>query len=233
MRCQARQLDSYSSARHCSTAPQLVQLDRPRQTSTDLDRPRRTGAWSQPRQARQARQARPRQQARQRLDSASTEPRQLDSSTARAQTKSWNQNPDVKKRQEFPRRSKTKLRRTIFRIRSVSDSPVSISSCSSATRSRSRLGARGSGRPGPGWVGPPPTGRVAGRRRRDSGARGAGGCFTGNVKLLSEIPAGRLRTEHNVPHRHSGHAGAAHRAERVVSSRGGPAGTHKPLPTTH
>ena len=89
-------------------------------------------------------------------------------------TKSWNHNPDVKKRQEFPRRSKTKLRRTIFRIRSVSDSPVSISSCSSATRSRSRLGARGSGRPGPGWVGPPPTGRVAGRRRRDSGARGAG-----------------------------------------------------------
>ena len=73
----------------------------------------------------------------------------------------------------------------------MSDSPVSISSCSSATRSRSRLGARGSGRPGPGWVGPPPTGRVAGRRRRDSGARGAGGCFTGNVKLLSEIPAGR------------------------------------------
>ena len=79
------------------------QLDRPRQTSTDLDRPRRPGAWSQARQARQAldrnltgtrqaRQARPRQHLdststvpRQRLDSASTEPRQLDSSTARAQ----------------------------------------------------------------------------------------------------------------------------------------------------
>ena len=111
-------------------------------------------------------------------------------------TKSWNHNPDVKKRQEFPRRSKTKLRRTIFRIRSVSDSPVSISSCSSATRSRSRLGARGSGRPGPGWVGPPPTGRVAGRRRRDSGARGAGAVLpeTSN-RTRSEIPAGRLRTE--------------------------------------
>ena len=58
-------------------------------------------------------------------------------------TKSWNHNPDVKKRQEFPRRSKTKLRRTIFRIRSVSDSPVSISSCSSATRSRESFSARG------------------------------------------------------------------------------------------
>ena len=89
MRCQAQQLDSYSSARHCSTpARQLVQLDRPRQTSTDLDRPRQT---STPRHmesgstgstvTRQARQARPRQH----LDSASTEPRQLDSSTARAQ----------------------------------------------------------------------------------------------------------------------------------------------------
>ena len=112
----------------------------------------------------------------------------------------------MKKRQEFPRRSKTKLRRTIFRIRSVSDSPVSISSCSSATRSRSRLGARGSGRPGPGWVGPPPTGRVAGRRRRDSAQRSprSGGCFTGNVKRLSEIPAGRLRTEQTS---HTGTAG--------------------------
>ena len=59
-----------------------------RQTSTDLDRPRQT---STPRHmesgstgstvTRQARQARPRQH----LDSASTEPRQLDSSTARAQ----------------------------------------------------------------------------------------------------------------------------------------------------
>ena len=120
-------------------------------------------------------------------------------------TKSWNHNPDVKKRQEFPRRSKTKLRRTIFRIRSVSDSPVSISSCSSATRSRSRLGARGSGRPGPGWVGPPPTGRVAGRRRRDSGARGAGAVFPGNVKRLSEIPAG-LASERNITS-HTGTAG--------------------------
>ena len=34
MRCHARQLDSYSTARHCSTARQL---DRTRQNSTDLD----------------------------------------------------------------------------------------------------------------------------------------------------------------------------------------------------
>ena len=34
--------DSYSTARHCSTARQnSTELDRPRQTSTDLDRPRR------------------------------------------------------------------------------------------------------------------------------------------------------------------------------------------------
>jgi hypothetical protein len=84
MHCQARQLDSYSSARHCSTARQL--LDRPRQTSTELDAQahgvRLDRLDSNSTVTRQARQARPRQ----RLDSgASTEPRQLDSSTARAQ----------------------------------------------------------------------------------------------------------------------------------------------------
>ena len=81
---------SYSSARallDSSTARQLLDrpLDRPRQTSTPslmesgrvrLDRLDRNSTVT-----RQARQARPRQ----RLDSASTEPRQLDSSTARAQ----------------------------------------------------------------------------------------------------------------------------------------------------
>ena len=94
MRCQARQLDSYSSARHCSmldTARQLV-LDRPRQTSTDRTRGR-PGAWSQARQARQELDSNstgstgkastaPRQSAstapRQCLDGASTA-RQLDS----------------------------------------------------------------------------------------------------------------------------------------------------------
>ena len=87
MHCQARQLDSYSSARHCSTARQL--LDRPRQTSTDTRRP---GTWSQARQARQELDSnstgstgKASTAPRQRLDSASTEPRQLDSSTARAQ----------------------------------------------------------------------------------------------------------------------------------------------------
>ena len=88
MRCQAQQLDSYSSARHCSTARQLdsylTDLDRPRQHSTPslmesgrvrLDRLDRNSTVT-----RQARQARPRQ----RLDSASTVPRRsLDSSTAR------------------------------------------------------------------------------------------------------------------------------------------------------
>ena len=83
MRCQARQLDSYSSARHCSTARQL--LDRPRQTSTELDAQahgvRLDRLDSNSTVTRQARQARPRQ----RLDSASTAPRQcLDgASTAR------------------------------------------------------------------------------------------------------------------------------------------------------
>ena len=87
MRCQAQQLDSYSSARHCSTARQLdsdlTDLNRPRQHSTPslmesgrvrLDRLDRSSTVT-----RQARQARPRQ----RLDSASTVPRrslgQLDS----------------------------------------------------------------------------------------------------------------------------------------------------------
>ena len=83
MRCQARQLDSYSSARHCSTARQL--LDRPRQTSTELDAQahgvRLDRLDRNSTVTRQARQARPRQ----RLDSASTAPRQcLDgASTAR------------------------------------------------------------------------------------------------------------------------------------------------------
>ena len=91
-------------------------------------------------------------------------------------TKSWNHNPDVKKRQDFLGGQKRN-----------SDGPFSaFDQCQTlqcrspvvpqrlAVESRSRLGARGSGRPGPGWVGPPPTGRVARRRRRDSGARGAG-----------------------------------------------------------
>ena len=98
MCCQARQLDSYSTARNSSTARQL---DRPRQTSTELDRTRRPGTLSQPRQARQsstgqarqARQARPRQRWRWRLDSvprrsvgASTAvDSRVHSSTARAQ----------------------------------------------------------------------------------------------------------------------------------------------------
>ena len=63
-----------------------------RQTSTDLDRTRRPGAWSQARQARQELDSnstgstgKASTAPRQRLDSASTEPRQLDSSTARAQ----------------------------------------------------------------------------------------------------------------------------------------------------
>ena len=75
MRCQARQLDRYSTARHCSTA--RGQLN----SSTDLDRPRRPGACSQARRARQLLD----RLDRQGLDSGSTEPRQLDSSTARAQ----------------------------------------------------------------------------------------------------------------------------------------------------
>ena len=94
MRCQARQLDSYSSARHCSTSRQLdsymymysTDLDRPR------DRTRRPGAWSQARQARQELDSistgstgKASTAPRQYLDSASTESGQLDSSTARAQ----------------------------------------------------------------------------------------------------------------------------------------------------
>ena len=73
----ARQLFISSTLLDSSTARQL--LDRPRQTSTDLDKTRRTGTWSQPRQARQGSTGkRPRQQARQRLDGASTA-RQLNS----------------------------------------------------------------------------------------------------------------------------------------------------------
>ena len=88
MRCQAQQLDSYSSARHCSTARQLdsylTDLDRPRQHSTpslmESGRVRLDRLDSNSTVTRQARQARPRQ----RLDSASTVPRRsLDSSTAR------------------------------------------------------------------------------------------------------------------------------------------------------
>ena len=111
MRCQARQLDSYSTARHCSTARQnsteldrprqtSTDLDRPRQTSTDLDRPRHPGACSQPRLASTGSTATrqlldsystgstgkaltgPRQRPRQRLDGASTA-RQLDSQGSR------------------------------------------------------------------------------------------------------------------------------------------------------
>ena len=93
MRCQARQLDSYSSARHCSTARQLysysTDLDRPRQNSTPRCSP---GAWSQARQARQELDSistgstgKASTAPRQYLDSASTESGQLDSSTARAQ----------------------------------------------------------------------------------------------------------------------------------------------------
>ena len=84
MHCQARQLDSYSSARHCSTARQL--LDRPRQTSTDLDAP--AHGVSLDRLDRLDRQG-----LDNRLDSASTEPRQLDSSTARAQVCAWTVDP--------------------------------------------------------------------------------------------------------------------------------------------
>ena len=80
MRCQARQLDSYSSAQHCSTARQLdsstaTRQTSTRQTSTELDAPAHGVSLDR---LDKARQARPRQQARQRLDSASTA-RQLDS----------------------------------------------------------------------------------------------------------------------------------------------------------
>ena len=113
MRCQARQLDSYSTAQHCSTDRQL---DRTRQTSTDLDTPahavsldlprapRRDGLDSYSTATRQlldsystATQQLLDRLDRQGLDSTSTaastaarpstEPRQLDSSTARAQEK--------------------------------------------------------------------------------------------------------------------------------------------------
>ena len=89
----ARQLFISSTLLDSSTATRQLY-------STDLDRPRRPGAWSQARQARQeldsnstgSTKGLDRQgldsastAPRQRLDSASTEPRQLDSSTARAQ----------------------------------------------------------------------------------------------------------------------------------------------------
>ena len=80
----ARQLFISSTLLDSSTAT--------RQTSTDLDRTRRPGTWSQARQARQELDSnstgstgKASTAPRQRLDSASTEPRQLDSSTARAQ----------------------------------------------------------------------------------------------------------------------------------------------------
>ena len=80
MRCQARQLDSYSTARHCSTARQL---DRTRQTSTDLDTPAHAVSLDLPRRDRQLLDSYstgstgkaltgPRQRPRQRLDGAST-----------------------------------------------------------------------------------------------------------------------------------------------------------------
>ena len=47
---QVRQLDNYSTARHCSTARQL---DRPRQTSTDLDTPAHAVSLDLPRRDRQ------------------------------------------------------------------------------------------------------------------------------------------------------------------------------------
>ena len=83
MHCQARQLDSYSSARHCSTARQL--LDRPRQNST----PRRmesgstgsTGTRQELDSNSTGSTGKASTAPRQRLDSASTEPRH--SSTAR------------------------------------------------------------------------------------------------------------------------------------------------------
>ena len=60
MRCKARQLDSYSTARHCSTARQL---DRTRQSSTELDTPAHAVSLDLPRQLA----------ASQLLDSYSTE----------------------------------------------------------------------------------------------------------------------------------------------------------------
>ena len=64
MRCKARQLDSYSTARHCSTARQL---DRTRQSSTELDTPAHAVSLDLPRQLA----------ASQLLDSYSTATRQL------------------------------------------------------------------------------------------------------------------------------------------------------------
>ena len=64
MRCKARQLDSYSTARHCSTARQL---DRTRQSSTELDTLAHAVSLDLPRQLA----------ASQLLDSYSTATRQL------------------------------------------------------------------------------------------------------------------------------------------------------------
>ena len=81
MRCQARQLDSYSSARHCSTARQLdsysTDLDRPRQTSTKLDAPAHGVSLDRLDKARQGSTGKA-------STTGSTAPRRsLDSSTAR------------------------------------------------------------------------------------------------------------------------------------------------------
>ena len=85
----ARQLFISSTLLDSSTALQL--LDRPRQTSTELDA-QVHAAWSQARQARQELDSistgstgKASTAPRQYLDSASTESGQLDSSTARAQ----------------------------------------------------------------------------------------------------------------------------------------------------
>ena len=108
MRCQARQLDSYSSARHCSTARQL--LDRPRQTSTELDAQahgvRLDRLDRNSTVTRQARQARPRQ----RLDSASTAPRQcLDGASTARQLDSQGSNTGLTRAHAGTRITRTNL----------------------------------------------------------------------------------------------------------------------------
>ena len=97
MRCQARQLDSYSTARHCSTARQL---DRTRQSSTELDRARHPGTCSQSRLASTGSTATRQLLDRQGLDSTSTAARRsLDSSTARQPgLKASNQNRHTRRR---------------------------------------------------------------------------------------------------------------------------------------
>ena len=122
MRCQARQLDSYSTARHCSTARQL---DRTRQTSTDLstdlDTPAHAVSLDLPRWARQLldsystatrhlldrldRQGLDSTSTTDSgLDSGSTEPRQLDSSTASGSTKRATGRPVRTARSKFTQR---------------------------------------------------------------------------------------------------------------------------------